>query len=60
MSNKKIVTKNYALHEFKIVGLILIIYALFVLYIPLGLKYLFLLNSENINTIFFILLFVWF
>ena len=52
MSNKKIVTKNYALHEFKIVGLILIIYALFVLYIPLGLKYLFLLNSENINTIF--------
>ena len=52
MSIKKMVTKKYALQEFKIVGLILIIYALFVLYIPLGLKWLFLLNEESINILF--------
>ena len=52
MSNKKIVTKSYALRDFKIVGLVLIIYALFVLYIPLGLKWLFVLEERSTNILF--------
>ena len=38
MTNKKTVSKQYAQKQFTSVGLVLIVYALLVLYIPLGIK----------------------
>lgn len=58
MSNKKVVTRTYARNNFKIIGLVLIIYSLIVLYLPYALKWLVVLNDKliykGINTYYFI------
>ena len=58
MSNKKVVTQAYAKNNFRIVGLVLIIYCLIVLYMPLALKQLIIVNDKlfykGVNTYFFI------
>ncbi len=48
MSNKKVVTTTYAKNNFRVVGLVLIIYCLIVLYLPYALKWLIILNDKLI------------